>query len=153
MTPCFHDKEQVDRNAPFGFSGTPFSGSGRALPRPAAVGGRQGRLPEGTGPTPGSPDRDQLPPDSAELSARERRRLETFLEDPSHADDLCVIAQSESFGDSEYNEALARKRTETVVKALRESGLKATAVTLRPGDSREMTYHAMERRILILDTE
>lgn len=94
-----------------------------------------------------------FPPDSAELSAREKRRLETFLEDPSHANDLCVIAQSESFGDSDYNEALARKRTETVVKALRESGLNATAVTLRPGDSREMTYHAMERRILILDTE
>lgn len=94
-----------------------------------------------------------FPPDSAELSTREKRRLEAFLEDPSHTNDLCVIAQSETFGDSEYNEALARKRSKAVVQALQESGLKATAVTLRPGDSREMTYHAMERRILILDTE
>ncbi len=92
-------------------------------------------------------------PDSAELSARERKRLETFLEDPNHINDLCVIAQPESFGDTDYNKALARRRTEAVVQVLRDSGLNAKAVTLLPGDSREMTHHAMERRILILDTE
>lgn len=92
-------------------------------------------------------------PDSAELSAQERKRLESFVENPGHTDDLCVIAQPESFGDAEYNESLAHRRTDAVVKALRDSGLKAKTVTLLPGDSREMTHHAMERRILILDTE
>lgn len=91
--------------------------------------------------------------DSAELSERERKRLETFLKNPSHTNDLCVIAQPEIFGDTDYNKALALRRTEAVVQALRDSGLKATAVTLLPGDSREMTHHAMERRILILDAK
>lgn len=95
-----------------------------------------------------------FPPDSAELAAAERERLRRLVPQLRQAGDtkLCVIGQADGQGDGRYNRSLAERRAQAVSKALADAGLPPRFITVEVGSADSASYHALERRILVLQT-
>lgn len=104
--------------------------------------------------------RPQQPPvaiafaaDSAELAAGERERLRRLVPQLLQAPNLklCVIAQADGQGDDAYNRSLAERRAQAVSRALADAGLPSHVITVEVGAAEGPSYHALERRILLLE--
>lgn len=104
--------------------------------------------------------RPQQPPiaigfaaDSAELPGHERERLRhlvpRLLKVPNLK--LCIIAQADGQGDDRYNRSLAERRARAVMRVLADAGLPSRVITLDVGAAEAASYHALERRILVLE--
>lgn len=91
--------------------------------------------------------------DSAELSEKERTRLQSIV--PQYLDNadlkLCIIAQADGQGDDTYNRRLAERRAEAVAAVLTRAGLPNKVILLDVGSADAAGYHALERRILLLE--
>lgn len=91
--------------------------------------------------------------DSADLSEQERTRLERVVPQYLAMPDLklCIIAQADGQGDGQYNRRLAERRAEAVAAVLTQAGLSNKVILLDVGSADEAGYHALERRILLLE--
>lgn len=94
-----------------------------------------------------------FPADSADLQPRERDRLKRLVPQflGSHNLKLCIIAQADRQGDDDYNRRLAEQRAAAVAEALAEEGLPHSVILLDVGAAEDPSYHALERRILVLE--
>lgn len=91
--------------------------------------------------------------DSADLPSDERERLRRLVPQLLQAANLklCVIAQADGQGDDAYNRNLAERRARAVSKALADAGLPSHVITVEIGSADAPAYHALERRILVLE--
>ena len=94
-----------------------------------------------------------FPADSADLSPGERERLKGLVPQLLELENLklCIIAQADGQGDDSYNRQLAERRAEAVAQALAQEGLPHSVILLDVGEAEEPAYHALERRILVLE--
>jgi|SRR5690625_2445348 len=94
-----------------------------------------------------------FPADSADLAPGERARLRRLVPQFLDAQNLklCIIAQADGQGDDVYNRRLAKRRAEAVATALAEEGLPHSVILLDVGAAEDPSYHALERRILVLE--
>jgi len=91
--------------------------------------------------------------DSADLAAGDRDRLQRLVPQLLQVANLklCVIAQADGQGDDAYNRNLAERRARAVSKALADAGLPSHLITVEVGAAERSPYHALERRILVLE--
>ena|SRR5690625_580936 len=92
-----------------------------------------------------SADSTALPPDERE---RLRAMVPEFLRIKNLQ--LCILAQGDGLGDGRYNKRLAERRAKAVAQVLIEAGLPPEAIHLDIGFAKSLSYHVMERRILVL---
>ncbi|HLS69802.1 MAG TPA: OmpA family protein [Kiloniellales bacterium] len=94
-----------------------------------------------------------FPADSADLPPREREKLKQSVPEYLQMKNLklCIIAQADGQGDDKYNLELAERRAAAVAQALAEEGLPNSVILLDVGAAGNLSYHPLERRILVLE--